>query len=173
LTHYSHPLHPATVHWPIAAISLTGGLDLLHAAATSPMTSSYVAAAAKSVQFQIPLSLLPTLSHYTTIAALVTMVPSIVSGGSQLLPLIQRDGLSTSKAKTGVLHAAMNDVVFAALTYNWWTRRNIPGFTPTPLNLALSGLVALPMVLYSAKLGGDLVYTYGMGIGSSRAKKSQ
>jgi uncharacterized membrane protein len=98
------------------------------------------------------------------------MVPSILSGGSQLLPLIQRDGLQTSKAKTGVAHAAMNDVVAAALAYNWWTRRNVPGFTPSPLNLVLSGLVAMPMVLYSAKLGGDLVYTYGMGIGS-KAKK--
>jgi hypothetical protein len=137
------------------------------------MTSGYVAAAAKTAQFQIPLTMLPVLSHYTTIAALVTMVPSILSGGSQLLPVIQRDGFKSSKAKTGVAHAAMNDVVAAALAYNWWTRRNVPGFTPSPLNLVLSGLVALPMVMYSAKLGGDLVYTYGMGIGSSKAKKSQ
>ncbi|KAH6676499.1 hypothetical protein B0J14DRAFT_585662 [Halenospora varia] len=172
---YSKPIHPATVHFPIAFITLAGVLDLLYAAATTPATAGYVQSTLKSLEFALPLNLLPTLSYYATIISLVTLTPAILSGIAQLLPLIKRDGFGSSKVKTAVAHAALNDISAGLLAYNWQTRSTVLNYTPSTVNIALSSALAVPMVLYSASLGGSLVYNYGMGIGSStsRGKKTQ
>ncbi|KAG9237764.1 hypothetical protein BJ875DRAFT_480953 [Amylocarpus encephaloides] len=106
--------------------------------------------------------------------ALITVVPAVLSGASQMMPLIQREGFKTPKAQTALAHAVLNDAVAIMLAYNWWTRRSAAGFVPSFVNLILSGVLALPIVFLAASMGGDLVYSYGMGVRrSSRAKKSQ
>jgi uncharacterized membrane protein len=160
------------VHFPIAAIALTGALDILHVAATNPLTSSHVVSIVKTLDFQIPLGLLPMLSYYSTIAALLATVPAVLSGGSQLLPLIQKHGFKSPKVKTAIAHAMLNDLVAFGMAYNWWTRRNVVGFAPSTVNLILSGVLGIPVVFFAAKLGGDLVYTYGMGMENGRADAS-
>lgn len=91
------------------------------------------------------------------------------------MPVIQRDGFSSQKAQTGVLHAFINDITVFGALYNWWSRRNENAFTPSTTNVALSaGLV--PVSFFAAYLGGTLIYKYGMGIGrgsGSKQKKSQ
>jgi hypothetical protein len=89
------------------------------------------------------------------------------------MPVIQRDGFSSKKAKIGVAHALINDVAAVGLLYNWYTRRSIPGFTPDATNILISVVLALPATLYAASLGGALVYNHGMGFQSKNLKKNQ
>lgn len=91
------------------------------------------------------------------------------------MPVIQRDGFSSKKAQTGVLHAVVNDVVVFGTLYNWWSRRNTPHFTPSTENVLVSTVLAVPASLFAAYLGGTLVYQYGMGFRASsvKAKKKQ
>lgn len=88
--------------------------------------------------------------------------------------MIQRDGFGSKKVQTGVLHAAISDLTVFAAIYNWWIRREAAGFVPTTSNATLSAAV-VPVTFFAAFLGGQLVYTFGMGIGrgASNAKKSQ
>lgn len=91
------------------------------------------------------------------------------------MPLIQRDGISSKKAQTGIAHALINDVVAIATAYNWWTRRSTIAHKPEALNVLISSAVAIPASFFGAYLGAQLVYQYGMGVGrsSTKAKKSQ
>ncbi|TVY68648.1 hypothetical protein LSUE1_G004985 [Lachnellula suecica] len=171
-------LHPASVHFPIVFIALTGFLDILNTAATYPPTASLVLSVFKFLHLELALiDLLPLLSYYTTILSLLTIVPAVLTGGSDLLPLIQRDGFSTPKVRTALTHAALNDAAALSLAFNWWTRRGAEGFAAAPVNVVLSGLLAMPVMFYSASLGGHLVYEYGMGVGmgggKGKEKKSQ
>lgn len=121
----------------------------------------------------IPVSLLPTLSYYTTILTLLFSLPAVSTGAMELMPVIKRHGFSSQKVKVGVAHALINDVGLFGALYNWWSRRNVPGFTPSSQNMLVSVLLSLPAVLLGAYLGGSLVYQYGMGFQSIKAKKTQ
>ena len=145
---------------------------MFYAAASSPATAPLIQSALKSLDVQVYLNAIPLLSYYTTILALITAIPAIVTGGMELMPLIQRDGLNTPKARIGVAHAMLNDLGVFALAYNWWTRRAMNDFAPSATNLAISAALALPASSFAAYLGGSLVYGYGMGVGraSSKAK---
>jgi uncharacterized membrane protein len=113
------------------------------------------------------------LSYYSTILTLLFSLPTIATGAWELSPVIQRDGFSSKKAQVGVAHALINDIAVVATAYNWWTRSQQVGFTPSGLNVLVSSLLSVPTTLYSAYLGGALVYEYGMGLSSGRAKKTQ
>ena len=163
------------MHFPIAFTFLTGALDAVYFASTHPSTASYVSSAIKTLDVQIPPSLYPVLSYYTTLLTLVFSVPAVMTGVAQLMPVIKRDGFSSKKAQTGVAHALINDITVFATAYNWWTRRNAMGFKPDSTNVLISSVLAVPATFFAAFLGGHLVYQYGMGVGQgrSKAKKSQ
>jgi len=139
---------------------------MFHAAASSPATAPLIQSALKSLNVQVYLNAIPLFSYYTTVLALITAIPAIM----ELMPLIQRDGLNTPKARTGVAHAMLNDLGVFALAYNWWTRRAVNDFAPSTTNLAISVALALPASSFAAYLGGSLVYEYGMGVGRAGAK---
>jgi uncharacterized membrane protein len=167
-------LHPASVHFPITFIALTAFLDLLNAATTFPLTASFVTSAFGFMSVPSTLvAIFPLLSYYTTILALLTTIPAVVTGFSDLLPLILRDGLNTPKVRTGLTHAGLNDVAILSLAYNWWTRRSLEGHAAAPVNVMLSGVLAMPVMFYAASLGGHLVYGYGMGVGKSNTKQKK
>jgi len=129
----------------------------------------------KTLDIQVPLTLFPTLSYYSTILTIITAIPAIVTGAIELSPVIQRDGFSSQKAQTGVLHALVNDITIFGAVYNWWSRRNENAFTPSTANVALSTAI-VPVSIFAAYLGGSLIYKYGMGVGKgsgSKQKKSQ
>ncbi|KAJ4295467.1 hypothetical protein N0V90_007479 [Kalmusia sp. IMI 367209] len=171
----SHPLHPATVHFPLTFTFITGALDALYLASVTPATAGIVTSAFKILDIQLPTSLLPTLSYYSTILTLLTAIPAVLSGAIELQPVIQRDGFRSKKAQTGVLHALVNDVAVFGTAYNWWMRRTT-GFVPNSTNVAISAAVAMPASFFAAYLGAQLVYQYGMGVGrgsGSKAKKAQ
>lgn len=117
----------------------------------------------------------PVLSYYTTILTLLFAAPAVITDVYDFMPVILRDGLSSKKAKVGVLHALISDASVITAGYKWWTRRQNPGFVPSGTNVLLSSVVALPVTLWAAYLGGSLVFVYGMGLGSGKAKarKSQ
>lgn len=116
----------------------------------------------------------PVLSYYSTVVTILTTLPAVVTGVAQLAPLIQRDGFQSKKAKVGAVHALLNDIALIGTMYNWWTRSQQIGFTPSTTNVLVSAGLALPVTMYSAYLGGSLVYEYGMGFSKgSPLKKSQ
>ncbi|KAF5845846.1 hypothetical protein GGP41_009653 [Bipolaris sorokiniana] len=156
----SLPAHPAFVHFPITTTLLTGGLDAFYFFYKYPATSSTVAS---------------ICNYYLTILTIAFSVPAVMTGASQLMPLIKRDGLNSRKAKIAIAHAAINDVTVVAAALNWWTRRSRPMFEPTSTNILASCVLALPATLFAAHLGGKLVYNYGMGFtgAQAKAKKSQ
>jgi uncharacterized membrane protein len=127
----------------------------------------------KTLGIAIQPSMFPVLSYYTTILTLLFSAPAVVTGAQQLMPVIQRDGFSSKKAKVGVMHALINDLTVVGALYNWWSRRSNPGFTPDATNILISTVVALPATLYAAYLGGSLVYIHGMGFQNRNVKKSQ
>ncbi|CBX91617.1 hypothetical protein IAQ61_010920 [Plenodomus lingam] len=171
----SHPTHPATVHFPITTTLLAGGLDAVYFLSNNGPTSTIVGSAFKTLDIAISPAMLPLLSYYATILTLLFSAPAIATGAYELMPVIQRDGFSSKKAKVGVMHALINDLGVVAAAYNWWTRRSNPGFMPTDTNILLSALVALPATMWAAYLGGSLVYIHGMGLrgGQAKAKKRQ
>jgi uncharacterized membrane protein len=113
------------------------------------------------------------LSYYSTILTLLFTLPAVATGAWEFSPVIQRDGFSSKKAKVGITHALINDVAAFATAYNWWTRSQQVGFTPSGTNVLLSTLLSVPTTLYAAYLGGSLVYELGMGLSSGRTKKTQ
>ncbi|KAH8730805.1 hypothetical protein GQ44DRAFT_672703 [Phaeosphaeriaceae sp. PMI808] len=169
----SHPAHPATVHFPITTTVLSGALDAVYFASTYAPTATLVASTFKSLSIAIPPSMFPVLSYYSTILTLFFTIPAVVTGAQQLMPVIQRDGFSSRKAKAGVAHALINDIAAFGTLYNWWSRRDMPGFTPSAGNILISTVLALPAVLFSAYLGGSLVYVHGMGFSNRNVKKTQ
>ncbi|KAF2874385.1 hypothetical protein BDV95DRAFT_487973 [Massariosphaeria phaeospora] len=170
----SHPTHPATVHFPITLTAITGALDAIYYASKHPATAGVVATTVKTLGLQLTPSAFPILSYYTSLLTVLASLPAVLSGAWELMPVIQRDGLSSKKAQVGVLHALINDISVFGATYNYWTRRNAAGFEPSTANIFISAVLAVPATFFAAYLGGHLVYVYGMGIGrgSSKAKKS-
>jgi len=167
-----HPFHPATVHFPIAFLSLSWGLDILYAATAKLQLSPLVKTFGTS---------LPDISrgaHYMQAIGLVAAIPAILSGVQQLVKMksngqaFEADNKTMRpKFKITLAHAGLNDVAIIASAYSWYIRRNNVGLLPTDTNLLLS-IVLLPILFYSANLGGTLVYNYGMGINLSKKAKS-
>ncbi|EUC43560.1 hypothetical protein COCMIDRAFT_38497 [Bipolaris oryzae ATCC 44560] len=177
----SLPAHPAFVHFPITTTLLTGGLDAFYFFYKHPATSSTRTpctnncSSDKTLDIKLAPQLFPFFSYYLTILTIAFSVPAVMTGASQLMPLIKRDGLNSRKAKIAIAHAAINDVTVVAAALNWWTRRSRPMFEPTGTNILASCMLALPATLFAAHLGGKLVYNYGMGFtgAQAKAKKSQ
>jgi len=115
----------------------------------------------------------PVLSYYTTILTLLFSAPAVATGAQQLMPVIQRDGFSSKKAKVGVAHALINDIAAFGALYNWWSRRSNAGFIPSNENIIVSTLLAVPATIFAAYLGGSLVYIHGMGFQNRSVKKTQ
>lgn len=79
------------------------------------------------------------------------------------------------KLKIGFLHAALNDVAIVGTGYNWWTRRATAGNAPADANVYVSAGLLFSL-LFSAFLGGKLVYDHGVGVmrhGEANRLKSQ
>ncbi|KAH6633251.1 hypothetical protein C7974DRAFT_375358 [Boeremia exigua] len=170
----SHPMHPAVVHFPISFTAITGALDGIYWLSKIPATAGLVNSVFKSFDKSVQPNVFPVLSYYSTIITILTTLPAIATGVVQLAPVIQRDGFQSKKAKIGAVHALLNDVALFGTIYNWWTRSQQAGFTPSTTNVLVSVALALPLTMYSGYLGGSLVYEYGMGFSrSSPVKKAQ
>lgn len=71
--------------------------------------------------------------------------------------------LSNPKHKATIVHAALNDVAVIGAVYNLLSKWNRDAFLPTGVNTLISATM-LGGVIYSAYLGGGLVYEHGVGV---------
>merc|ERR1711900_75817 len=144
----SHPIHPATVHLPIAFLVAASGLDILTFIGVSSSSllnvmvnvSSIFSPTASPVAIVYHLCL---FSYVSTVAGVLTSFPAITSGLFEAYPMVSAKGLDLSNPviKTTLIHAGLNDLVIFGAVYNM-----------------------LSSVGYAAFLGGGLVYTHGVGV---------
>jgi len=178
-----HPVHPATVHFPISFLSLAYALDVLYGLATSPTTGHLTVNTLKTVNnalsLHINLNDISRVAYYSNLIGIITAIPAVLSGGAEMFAMIQGQGVwekikresdgkeissgINPKVKHGALHGILNEGAIAASLFNWWSRRSVPGYEPSSTNVWISALV-LPTVMFSAYLGGSLVYEYGVGV---------
>jgi uncharacterized membrane protein len=175
----SHPVHPATVHLPLAFMLTASALDLLtYFSLRSPslltplaklatfLSSSSSSTSPTTIDALTLLSTLSLLSYASTLASLLTSLPTLSSGLAEGYAMISAQGLdlSNSKVRTMALHALLNDIAVVGAVYNAWSRRQAEGFMVTGFNVAVSAVLMGAVVMYSAYLGGTLVYKYGVGV---------
>jgi len=172
----SHPVHPATVHFPLTFLCFAYALDTLYGLATARETSSTVAKICDVTPY---LSDISRFSHICNVLGIITSVPAVLSGGVELYAMIRGNGIWESikresdgkevyrgmvpKVRHGILHALLNDVALMASVYNWWTRKDRAAFAPDGTNIMLS-MMLLPGVFFSAYLGGAMIYKYGVAV---------
>ena len=122
------------------------------------------------------------ISYYALSAGLISSLPAVVTGIANAAQSIKTQGLyesdgKTLKAKSKVIiaHALSNDLIIAASAYMWWAKKQAYTLTYAPDTwMVLLSAVLGAGILFSANLGGTLVYNYGMGvrIGKSKGKSS-
>lgn len=168
------------VHFPIALLTTAYLTEaVVHTQAYMPsLITSYLPSATE----------LSRLSYYALSLGLLTAVPTITSGVAQALPVLSRgitqaDGSVHPKTKTIIAHAVASDLAIAASAYIWWTKRSesaaklllkgeFPGAYETTSGAVAVGLLVTGILLFAAKLGGDLVYDYGMGMSVGKKGKT-
>jgi uncharacterized membrane protein len=158
------------VSFPIAFLSLAWGLDVLYAATTKLQLAPLVNSVGPS---------LPDIcrgAHYLQAIGLITAVPAVLSGAQQLIRMkstnqaFEADGKTMRpKFQTALTHAALNDVAVLTAAYSWYARRGNVGLLPSDTNLLISVLL-LPILSFSAYLGGTLVFNYGVGMNLAKPK---
>jgi len=166
----SHPLHPATVHFPITFLLASSILDIVTFISLAspilvyPLIKIFTSNTIAFIYYT------SALSYASLVAGILTSMPALITGIIELYAMtsgFQNLSLSTlqqnSKIRTTVIHAGLNDVAVFAAAYNWWTRRGIEGYKIEPANVFVS-VMLLGGILYSAYLGGSLVYTHGVGV---------
>ena len=169
------------MHFPIAFLTLSWALDILYG-----LTTQVVKPAFLTTRFAHPNTLLDItrLGHFMLCAGLIMTIPTIMSGNVQLVGMIKKnggpwakdaEGKQTStmvpKIKAAIVHALINDLVFVVGIYSWYQRRVVEnvGNVPSGLNMTISA-VLLPMMLFSASIGGSLTYNHGVGLSLGRKK---
>jgi len=175
----SHPVHPATVHFPIAFLTLANALNMVYGSVLYLPSNPFFTRDRQN------LSTLSILGYASNLLGILTSIPAVLTGGAELYAMIQGNGLYQTdkdgqktlipKVKIALTHAGLNDLVVGGAILNWLLERNRPDFEPSGYQVAMSvGLTAVQF--YAAYLGGDLIYTHGVGVqrqGEGAKKKQQ
>jgi len=162
----THPIHPATVHLPIAFLVTSSILDITtFLGIRNPSLVAPLAQLAGISYVPALLTHLSLFSYISTIAGIVTAVPAILTGGAELLAMIKNKGLDLQNpvVSTTLLHAGLNDLAIVGAVFNWYSRRDREGYFVEGQN-AFVALATLGAVGYSAFLGGSLVYKHGYSV---------
>ncbi|KAK7987000.1 hypothetical protein PG988_001988 [Apiospora saccharicola] len=185
----SHPTHPTLVHFPVAFLTTTYSSDVLHGAA---LRYGWLGAST--------LTDVARFGYASHAIGVLTALPAMTSGLAELWELYKAGGLNRrdkelthtrshrdvvdSSVKLGAVHGLLNAVALGVSGYALWTRwvgeRGIAlgksvatVAAPGRLGFWLS-LLTLPGLAISAALGGDLVYSKGVGVarvGNARDEK--
>lgn len=84
---YSHPIHPATVHFPLAFLTLANVLNLVYGSVLYLPSNPFF------TRDDHNLSSLSILGYATNLLGIVTSIPAILTGGAELYAMIQANGL--------------------------------------------------------------------------------
>lgn len=126
----SHPIHPATVHFPIGLWTASFGLNVLNHF-TPGVFPTKVSSSGILSRFVPPLAAVPVMAHYLNGAGLLFSTVTIASGVSELMGMWKgqaeqkggymnalkdayagdKDDIPANKLKTTISHATMNDLV--------------------------------------------------------------
>lgn len=180
----SKPIHPATVHFPIAFLSLAYGLDILHTIRPNLPAS---------VTAYVPVDFdLTRASYYLLGLGLITAVPAVVSGGQQAVKLFSRQGMYEAdgktlklKTKATIAHAVTNDIALAASAYVWYAKHQAAnhtiagklGITSEATYAPAIWMVAVQVLtfgilMFGASIGGALTYNYGVGFSAAKTSNA-
>ncbi|KAH7309317.1 hypothetical protein BKA65DRAFT_171298 [Rhexocercosporidium sp. MPI-PUGE-AT-0058] len=166
----SHPIHPATVHLPIAFLLAASILDILTFLGVSSSSFLNILVNISSIfsKTTSPVAVVYHLclfSYVSTVAGVLTSFPAITSGLFEAFAMIKAKGLDLSNPiiKTTLIHAGLNDLAVFGAVYNMLSRWGREAYMPEGGNTLVS-FVMLGSVGYAAFLGGGLVYTHGVGV---------
>jgi len=180
----SHPVHPATVHFPIAFLTTANILNLLYG------TSLFLPALFPFSIDKQNTGTITILGYFANVVGIISSIPAVITGVAELYAMINSRGLYVQDKASGqktldhivkitLIHAGLNDVTVVGAIYNWLMERNRPheDYRPYPHQIALSA-GALVMTLYAAFLGGSLVYSHSVGVqrmgaGAEEKKKEE
>jgi uncharacterized membrane protein len=137
---YGHPFHPALVTVPIGAWICSFVFDVVSKRADDPVIYG------RGAYWLIGIG----------IAGALVAVPF----GLMDLLTIPR---STTAWRTGLVHAAVNDVVLVLFLISFLSRRDGP-FGETSAGLLAVSAAALALLTVSGWLGGKLAYRYGVRV---------
>jgi len=165
----SHPVHPATIHFPLAFLAVANILNILYGLTLyAPYLSPF--AADKENVGTIALA-----GYFLNIVGILGSIPAIVTGAAELYAMVNAKGLFITDnngnktlepvVKIALLHASVSDFVVFGAIYNWVIQRNRSpeDYAPHNHQVVLSG-GALGLLFFSAYLGGSLVYKHGVGV---------
>lgn len=164
----SHPVHPATIHFPIAFLTLAHVLNLVYGSILYLPTDFPLTRDAQN------LGSLSILGYFSNLLGIITSIPALVTGFAELYAMVSAQGLYQVDEKTGekslipkvkttLMHASLNDIVVGNAVYNWLMERNVEDYKPAGHQIVLSAGMLL-LAFYAAYLGGGLVYTRGVGV---------
>ncbi|KAF2092412.1 hypothetical protein NA57DRAFT_50342, partial [Rhizodiscina lignyota] len=151
----SHPLHPATVHFPITLLFLSYALDITQQfpfLTTFPIVGPFL----RDIN---P----PKTSYYLLSVGLLSAIPATLTGGMELFYMMQRQDLFNKLLYMALIHAAVNDFCIMGSAYSLWTRRSTKGYEPDVGLVIMSALFGFFM-MGAASLGGQLVFDHGVGV---------
>ena len=137
---YGHPFHPALVTVPIGAWICSLVFDVGSTRANDPAIYSRGA-------------------YWLIGIGIVGAIGAALFGLLDLLTIPR----GTTAWRTGLLHAAINDVVLVLFLVSFLTRRGGP-FGETSAGLFALSAVALALLTVSGWLGGKLAYRYGVRV---------
>ena len=168
-----HP-HPASVHFPIAFLALTCGLDLLQ-------TFNEVSGIAGESSFATPQEI-GKAAHYTQALGLITAIPALATGFASSLKSVSAQGLWDGqtgqlkpKMRVLLIHGAVTMLAMLGHLAIWYSREraisasSFLGRINVQTVAFEAALTALMFV--GAALGGQLAFNFGMGMSSGQKKR--
>jgi hypothetical protein len=89
----SHPIHPATVHFPLAFLTLANILSLLYGSVLYLPSNPFF------TRDEQNLGALSILGYAANLLGIVTSIPAILTGAAELYAMIQGNGLYQTDEK--------------------------------------------------------------------------
>jgi len=161
------------VHLPIAFLLTSSVLDITSAIGLHTPTllyplvrlTTFTSSTTTNLDTIALLNYLALFSYASTVAGLITAVPAILTGATELYAMVKAKGLDLKNpvVRTTLTHAGLNDLAIVGAAFNWWSRRGKTGYAVETGNAVVSA-VMLVGVMYAAFLGGGLVYEHGVAV---------
>ncbi|KAI9030334.1 hypothetical protein DFJ74DRAFT_764696 [Hyaloraphidium curvatum] len=143
-----HPLHPMLVHVPLAFFLTAFGADG-YAKLMGKMPGQEIIFGGSGLA-------IGPFSYWMHVLAVATAVPAALTGLAEYFNI-------QGKRDTAFTHALLNVTALSISLFNIAARRGRPSFEPTAAT-AMASMTGFAGALYSAYLGGTMVYAYGTGV---------